>query len=178
MYGGEIADSSILSAHDRVLSHFFTPLVREKHQRGLAWLDEFAQENPSFIRSVDAEHTAQDFTNRLQGLVDNPIEFLLCVKVIVAVENDAYPVAQQKLMDGHGPVRAVLLETVRAVRILAAPFMKRCDFHAAAALMIQATHQVMNEHELEFGPAVFECPLEPAVLSAAERRTPVVSLAT
>jgi hypothetical protein len=74
MYGSEIADSSILAAHDRVLSHFFTPLVSEKHERGLAWLAEFAQEHPDFTGKVEAEHTAQDFTNRLQGLVDNPTE--------------------------------------------------------------------------------------------------------
>jgi hypothetical protein len=74
MYGVEIADSSILAAHDRVLSHLFTPLVGETHERGLAWLAEFAQENPDFIEEVEAEHTAQDFTNRLQGLVDDPAE--------------------------------------------------------------------------------------------------------
>ena len=71
MYGPEIEDTAILAAHDHVLSRFFTPLVTENHERGLAWLDEFANANPEFLGTVEAEHTAQDFTGRLQGLVDN-----------------------------------------------------------------------------------------------------------
>ena len=74
MYGDEIEDPSILAAHDHVLSRFFTPIVSERHQQGLVWLKKFATKNPQFIGKVKAEHTAQDFTNRLQGLVDNPTE--------------------------------------------------------------------------------------------------------
>jgi hypothetical protein len=72
MYGSEIAEPTALAANDRVLSHFFSVLVKEKHIRGLAWLDEFASEHPGFIGTVKAEHTAQEFTNRLQTFVDEP----------------------------------------------------------------------------------------------------------
>jgi len=74
MYGPEIEDTAILAAHDHVLSRFFTSLVTEDHERGLAWLDEFSNANPRFLGTVKAEHTAQDFTSRLQGLVDNAEE--------------------------------------------------------------------------------------------------------
>lgn len=74
MYGEEISDASSLAANDRVLSHFFTALVREKNVAGLGWLDEFASRHPSFLDTVNAEHTIKEFTDRLQEHVDNRTE--------------------------------------------------------------------------------------------------------
>lgn len=72
MYGTEIAESSALAAIDKILTHFFTSLVRERHIRGLAWLDKFSSDYPDFLGIVRAEHTVKDFTDRLQELVDEP----------------------------------------------------------------------------------------------------------
>lgn len=74
MYGSEIDDSPILAAHAHVLSRFFTPLISENHERGLLWLEGFAERNPNFIGDVEAEHTSQDFTKRLQEFVNEPKE--------------------------------------------------------------------------------------------------------
>ncbi|WP_417737037.1 P-loop NTPase fold protein [Rosistilla oblonga] len=74
MYGSEIDDSRILAAQAHVLSRFFTPLISENHERGLSWIEGFAKRNPNFIAEVEAEHTAQDFTIRLQEFVDGPSE--------------------------------------------------------------------------------------------------------
>ena len=74
MYGNEIEDIPVLAAHPHILSRFFTPLISEAHEPGLTWLVAFAKKHPGFISKVEAEHTAQDFAARLQGLIDNPSE--------------------------------------------------------------------------------------------------------
>ena len=70
-------------------------------------------------------------------LINDAIQILLGVEMIVAVEDNAHFILYQKLMYGRRPARTVLLETIRAVGIPAAPFEKRHGLNAATALVVQ-----------------------------------------
>jgi len=71
----------------------------------------------------------------------------------------------------------MLRKAVRAVGILAAPFVKRRNLNSTAPLSVRAAAEVMDEHELELRITGFECALEPLVLLRAERAQPVVIVA-
>jgi len=104
MYGNEISDASSLAINDRVLSHFFTALVREKHVTGLRWLDEFASRHPGFLDSVSAEHTINEFTDRLQEHVANPTEDETHTTIAsIAGHFDIKPLPQPE-EDGDSPI--------------------------------------------------------------------------
>ena len=74
VYGDEIADPQTLVDNGQVVSHLFSAIIRERNVPGLRWLVGFIKENDGFLEKVQAEHTVQEFENRLRDCVTEPAE--------------------------------------------------------------------------------------------------------
>jgi hypothetical protein len=107
------------------------------------------------------------------GLVNDAVQILFNEEMIVFVEHRVAPVFYEQLMNGNGPSGPVAGELLGAVRRVAAPFLERGRFGAAAGFFADAANNMVDENEAERGLAVFEGGSEPVLLFAPQRARPV-----
>lgn len=69
-YGGEIADYQTLCDNHNVVLNFFIPLLRERNEKGLEWLERVFAEYPDILDRYNATHT-DGFKERLQEAIDD-----------------------------------------------------------------------------------------------------------
>ena len=77
-------------------------------------------------------------------------------------------------MDRFRPAWTMGLETVAAIRVFSAPFVKGGDFNSAACRLI-AAQQIMDENEFNLGSALLECLRQPLVLGRSKRPSPAIT---
>jgi hypothetical protein len=71
LFRKDLTNVDALVSNERIVSHLFSPIVRERNVPGLKWLQEFLVENSSFLDRVSSEHTIQEFENRLRECIHN-----------------------------------------------------------------------------------------------------------
>jgi len=89
------------------------------------------------------------------------------------MEDRADVVLDEKLMDGYPPAGAMWMEPIGSIHILPAPFKIWRGLDPAAAVLVVAADQIVDENEFELRAAGLDGRLEPVVLRLAEGVVPV-----
>jgi hypothetical protein len=71
LYGDELADTEILHQDNRVVSHLFTPLLRNRNVEGLRGVAKFLTSHGKFLAEHPAQHTVTDFKGRTHTAISN-----------------------------------------------------------------------------------------------------------
>lgn len=72
LFHNDMANPEALRSNGKVVSHLFSPLVRDRHTTGLKWLQDFLSEHPGFFDGIRADYTIQDLETRLKEAINNP----------------------------------------------------------------------------------------------------------
>lgn len=83
LYGAEIDDVSSLVANDRIVSHLFSPIVRQRNVAGLTWLDALLASHTDLLQQVSDKTAVEAFEDRLRDYVTE------------ALDDDAQPLIEQ-----------------------------------------------------------------------------------
>lgn len=74
VYGMELADPEIVAGDRRSVSNLFSPIVKRKHNAGLAWLIEFLSSNSKFLDDYENPHAVKDFKARVSETASSDLD--------------------------------------------------------------------------------------------------------
>lgn len=72
LFHADLTDANALMSNERIVSHLLSPLVRERNEAGLKWLQEFLSNNSQFFDGIRTEYTIRDLEIRIRECVNNP----------------------------------------------------------------------------------------------------------
>lgn len=74
MYGKELNDADILAAHSQIVSHLFSPMLRERNVAGLRWLDTILDDHMELFDKISDETTVEALASRVRDCLTTPLD--------------------------------------------------------------------------------------------------------
>jgi len=74
LYGPSLSDTEVLGDNSALVRGLFTPLLENRHEKGLEWIASLVTAHPEFLKRYKPTDTVQDFRDRLGPAATQPTD--------------------------------------------------------------------------------------------------------